>query len=80
MSDNNDILGPTSRKFRLTADALALMMKGAGYGLIICLVLVVCGLVLTFVASFLPDDAREADDPSPWSYNLEIEADDTRMI
>ena len=80
MSDNDNILGPSSRKFRLTADALALTMKGAGYGLVLCLVLIVCGLVLTFVAGFLPDAAREAEDPTPWSYNIEIDADDLRVI
>ncbi|NNE87984.1 MAG: RC-LH1 core complex protein PufX [Silicimonas sp.] len=80
MSDNDNILGPNSRKFRLTADALALTMKGAGYALVLCLVLVAIGLILTFAAGFLPDEARDADDPSPWSHNIEINADNIRVI
>ena len=78
MSDNDNILGTSSRKFRLTADALALTMKGAGYGLALCTLLVVIGVILSFVAGLLPEDSKFA--PAPMESNLiEINAD-TRVI
>ncbi|MEO9827546.1 MAG: RC-LH1 core complex protein PufX [Paracoccaceae bacterium] len=74
MSDNDNILGISSGKARLTADALALMMKGAGYGLALCTVLVVIGVILTFIAGLLPEDSKFA--PAPMEgYMIEINAD-----
>lgn len=78
MSDNDNILGPSSKKFRLTADALALTMKGAGYGLALCTVLVVIGLILTFIAGLLPEDSKFAPAPME-SQVIEINAE-TRLV
>lgn len=74
MSDNDNILGPASTKFRLTADALALTMKGAGFGLALCVVLVVIGVVLSFVSGLLPEDSKYAPAPME-SHMIEISAD-----
>lgn len=74
MSNNDNILGPSSKKFRLTADALALTMKGAGYGLALCTLLIVIGLILTFISGLLPEDSKFAPAPIE-SQVIEINAD-----
>ena len=78
MSDNDNILGISSGKSRLTADALVLMMKGAGYGLALCIVLVVIGIILTTVSGLLPEDSKFAPAPME-SHMIEINAD-TRVV
>ncbi len=78
MSDNDNILGISSGKSRLTADALVLTMKGAGFGLAICTVLVVIGIILTTIAGLLPEDSKFA--PAPMEgHMIEINAD-TRVV
>jgi len=70
MSDNNDFLrtGSDDGSFRLRADALALMLKGAGYAMIFCLA--VWFIIWAFVAigKLLPEESKEQDDPTPFSY------------
>lgn len=78
MSDNDNILGPSSGKARLTADALALMMKGAGYGLALCLLLIVIGLILTFISGLLPEDSKFS--PAPIESRVIETNADTRVV
>ena len=74
MSDNDNILGPSTGRSRLMADALALTMKGAGFGLALCTVLVVIGLILSIISGLLPEDSKFA--PAPMESNaIEINAD-----
>ena len=73
MTDNNDYLRTGDRTFRLRADVLTLMLKGAGYAAIFCLAM---GLIIwgTYaIGLLLPEESKEADDPTPFSYNLTIE-------
>ena len=70
MSDNHFDLG-VSRKGRLYADILLLMLKGAGYAAIVFFGIWIGIVVLAWLGSFLPPESKEALDPSPWSFNLE---------
>jgi hypothetical protein len=77
MTENNDYLRTGDTTFRLRADILALMMKGAGYAMIFCLVM---GFIIWAgyaVGLLLPEESKEADDPTPFSYNLTVEGDQT---
>lgn len=73
MTDNNDYLRTGDGDFRLRADILALMMKGAGYALVFCLALGFVIWVTYAIGSILPEQSKEADDPTPFSYNLSVE-------
>ena len=66
MSDDNSMLD-MNRRSRLTADITFLMLKGAGYAAIVFFGLWILIAVLAAVGGLLPDAAREASDPSPWS-------------
>lgn len=77
MSDNNDILRTSTGDFRLRADALALMMKGAGYAMAFCIIVGFFMWVLYAVGMLLPEESKEADDPTPFSYNLYQVENDT---
>ncbi len=69
MSDNNDYLGTSGNKtFRLRADALALMLKGAGYAMVFCLVIWACLAVTQGIGKLLPEESRETEDPTPFSH------------
>ncbi|MGB3247149.1 MAG: RC-LH1 core complex protein PufX, partial [Sulfitobacter sp.] len=70
MSDNNDYLRTNSpNNFRLRADVLALMLKGAGYAAIFCLV-IWFGLALIYgIGKLLPEESRDTPDPTPFSFN-----------
>ena len=70
MSDNHDYLRTGAGSFRLRADILALMMKGAGYGLIFCLGLWLCIAVIAGIGKLLPDASRDTPDPTPWSHMI----------
>ena len=70
MSDNNDFLRTDVDDFRLRADVLALMLKGAGYAAALSLVIGLSMWALYAVSTLLPEDSKEADDPTPFSYNL----------
>lgn len=73
MSDNNDYLRTTTGEFRLRADVMALMLKGAGYAALFCLAVGFFIWVIYAIGLLLPPEAREAEDPTPFSYNLTIE-------
>ena len=64
MSDmNHDYLrmeGPA----RLATNILGLMMKGAGYALIFCLVLLIAGWALVGISRLLPPESKEGWDPN----------------
>ena len=67
MSDNHDYLRTGAGDFRLRADILALMMKGAGYGLIFCLALWLCIAVIAVMEMDLRHWRRVAMCCSAWS-------------
>ncbi len=64
MSDNNDYLRTSNGNFRITADVTALMLKGAGYAAIFCVVMLVIAMVMVWFAGLLPPESKEAADPS----------------
>lgn len=68
MTDNNDYLRTSNRAFRLRADILSLMLKGAGYAAIFCFVLLILGWIILGISRALPADSKGASDPTPWSY------------
>lgn len=71
MSDNNDYLRTSTGTIRITADVTALMLKGAGYAAIFCLVLLVLAWVTVWVAGLLPPESKEAADPTPQSFYID---------
>ena len=71
MSDQDDYLRTGNREFRLTADVTALMLKGAGYAAIFCLVIGLAYAVLVGIAGLLPEDSKFAPDPTPTSMMIE---------
>lgn len=69
MSDNHDYLGTDNNpKFRLSADVLMLMLKGAGYAAVFCLALWFILVALHWIGLLLPEDSRFRPDPTPYSY------------
>jgi hypothetical protein len=71
MSDNNDYLRTgANRNFRLRADVLGLMLKGAGYAAVFCLVACFAITAIYWVGGLLPDESRETEDPTPFSFLL----------
>lgn len=74
MTDNQDYLRTGDRTFRLRADVFLLMMKGAGYAALFCLAVGFTIWAIYAIGLLLPDEAREADDPTPFSLNLNVEA------
>lgn len=82
MSDQNqheDYLRTDTREFRLTADVTALMLKGAGYAAIFCLVIGIGYAVLIGIGALLPEESKLAPDPTPTSFLLE-DADASALI
>ena len=71
MSDQDDYLRTGNRDFRLTADITALMLKGAGYAALFCLVIGIAYAVLVGIAGLLPEDSKFAPDPTPVSMIIE---------
>ena len=69
--DNNDYLRTSNGDFRLTADVTALMLKGAGYAAIFCLVIGLAYAVLIGISNILPEDSKFAPDPTPTSMMIE---------
>ncbi|MEM6304644.1 MAG: RC-LH1 core complex protein PufX [Pseudomonadota bacterium] len=68
MTDNHDYLtGGQSTRARLTADVTMLMLKGGGYAMVFCLAVWFTLWGIAAVGRLLPDEAREAQDPTPWS-------------
>jgi hypothetical protein len=72
MSDNHDYLGTSDNTFRLRADVLALMLKGAGYAAIFCVAVGVLLGATIWIGSLLPPESKEAPDPS-YGYILTVE-------
>jgi hypothetical protein len=64
MSDNHDYLGTSETTFRLRADVLMLMLKGAGYAAVFCIVVGVFLAVTIWIGTLLPAESKEAPDPS----------------
>ena len=73
MTDNNDYLRTGDRTFRLRADIFLLMMKGAAYAALFTVGVGLFVWVFYLISLFLPDEAFEADDPTPFSA-IEISA------
>jgi hypothetical protein len=71
MSDNHDFLRTNAdNSFRLRADVLALMLKGAGYAAVFCLVIWFAISAIYGVGKLLPEQSRETEDPTPFSFDL----------
>ena len=49
---------------RLATNILGLMMKGAGYAAVFCLVLLIAGWVLVGISRLLPPESKEGWDPN----------------
>ena len=76
MTDNNDYLhSGDDRNLRLRGEVLILMLKGAGYAAVACLVVVIGIWAMYGIGLLLPEESRNTEDPTPFSYNLVI--DDT---
>jgi hypothetical protein len=74
MTDNNaDYLRTGDRSFRLRADVFLLMMKGAGYAALFCIVVGVFLAVTIWIGGLLPAESKEAPDPTPVSFMLTAE-------
>ncbi|SLN32501.1 RC-LH1 core complex protein PufX [Pseudooctadecabacter jejudonensis] len=72
MSDNDhDYLRTEGGNFRLTADVTALMLKGAGYAALFCLVIGLAYAVLIGISNLLPEDSKFAPDPTPMSMQID---------
>ena len=74
MSDDNDILRTGSGSFRLYADGLALMMRGAGWALLFVFALGIAYWILLGISALLPEQSKERPDPTPLSYLAAPEA------
>jgi hypothetical protein len=72
MSDNNDYLRTSSRSFRLTADVTALMLKGAGYAAAFCIAVLIIAWIWLGISALLPDESKEAFDPTPEAFVIEL--------
>jgi len=68
---DHDYLGTDRGNFRLTADITALMLKGAGYAALFCLVIGLAYAVLIGISNLLPEDSKFAPDPTPLSMSIE---------
>ncbi len=77
MSDNHDYLRTSSgNTFRLRADVLALMLKGAGYAFVFCLAVWFSVYAIFWIGTKLPEESREVEDPTPFSFDLTLQDDD----
>ncbi|MBD3665047.1 RC-LH1 core complex protein PufX [Sulfitobacter aestuariivivens] len=73
MTDNNDYLRTGDPKFRLSADITMLMLKGAAYAAVFCLALWFCIWALYAIGLLLPEESRDTEDPTPFSYVIPAE-------
>ena len=71
MSENHDYLKTGDPTYRLRADILMLMLKGAAYAAIFCLVVWFIVAAFAWIGSLLPEESRETEDPSPWSFLID---------
>lgn len=78
MKSLHDILGAEDDpNVALKGQVLILQLKGAGYAAIFCLALVLGILALAWVGKLLPEESRETEDPTPFSYNMIVDQTDT---
>lgn len=80
MTDDRDYLKTSTGSFRLRADGLALMMKGAAFASIFCLAVLVVGWILLGISGLLPEASKEAPDPTPISRWIDRVSDTARVI
>lgn len=78
MTENHDYLGTADNpRMRLSGEVLILMLKGAGYAAIFCLVTWFTIWAIYAVGLLLPEESKEADDPTPFSYEMTVTGDQT---
>lgn len=71
MRENHDYLRTDAdSSFRLRADILTLMLKGAGYAAAACLAIWLTLALIMQIGRMLPDESRETEDPTPFSLIL----------
>ena len=68
MSDENNYLN-TNRTFQLRMDVLGLMLKGAAYAAIFILGAWLFVTIFVLIGKALPEQSKEALDPTPLSFN-----------
>lgn len=77
---NQTILGEIDPKTALRNQGLALMLKGGFYGLCVFGGVILFILVLQIISGLLPEDSKNAPDPTPTSSQvLPLEQPDTRF-
>ena len=73
MSDNHDYLRTgESSSFRLRADVTMLMLRGGGYAALFCLATLVLIWVMYAIGLLLPEESRDTEDPTPFSYEISV--------
>lgn len=77
MTDNNDFLRTNTGDFRLRADVLSLMLKGAAYAALFCIAVGIVMWVLYGIGLLLPEESKEAVDPTPFSFIITNGENDT---
>jgi len=65
-----------SQKMALVGEVTILMLKGAAYAAVFCLVAWFSIVGLSAIGGLLPAESQEAADPTPWSA-LDIETPET---
>ena len=71
MSDNHGYLrGESNKDLRLHADVTVLMLKGAGYAMAFCVAVWFSIWAVIALGELLPEESREAQDPTPYSEML----------
>ncbi len=68
MADHDDYLRTGDRNFRLFADVGLLMGKGAGYAALFCFALIIVGWAMLGISRALPEESKQAPDPTPLSF------------
>ncbi|MBS1301960.1 RC-LH1 core complex protein PufX [Loktanella sp. SALINAS62] len=72
-NDNSNLLGISSRS-RLAGDVTMLMLRGAGYALVVVLAIWATIAIIAFVGRALPEESRQQPDPTPLSSHMTIPA------
>lgn len=71
MSVNHDYLKSGSdHQLHLGANITVLMLKGAGYAMAFCIAIWVLFAAMYWVGKLLPEESRDTEDPTPFSYDL----------
>lgn len=73
MSNHDYLRTSDDPTFRLRADVLSLMLKGAGYAAVFCLVVGFFIAATIWIGKALPPESKEAPDPTPLSLVLPAE-------